>query len=174
MHVLRLLVVLTIGLVAALPARAADEAPVLAVLEFSSGLLGKNAKILASPGAARSPFAGKAKVAWVLREGKTLQQPTPPAERLIQFYQVTDKDPIPVCAIAVRYTRDARGWRPAYQLVPPPAATWDGKQFIPIETGLPGSVRVLRATGSNADGYVSSLSFGSHSGPIQIDLWEVQ
>ena len=160
------------GLLAALPARAAAET--LAVLEYSSGLFGKRADISTRAGSTPSPFAGKPRAAWTLRPGDTVQQPRPPAERVIQFYQIDDKSPVLVSTVAVRYTRAARGWQPVYQLVPPPPVTWNGAQFVPIDTGLPGTVRVLQSSGSTADGYAASLSFGSHTGPVRIDLWEVQ
>ena len=172
MHASRLLLSLAAFLLAALPAHAAAET--LAVLEYSSGLFGKSADIPASAGSARSPFAGKRNAAWTLRAGDTLQQPRPTAERIIQFYQIDKKEPVLVATVVVRYARSARGWQPVYQLVPPPPVTWDGSKAIPVDTGLPGTVRVLQSSGSTADGYAATLSFGSHTGPIRIDLWEVQ
>lgn len=175
MHGMRLLFVLAGVLVTGLPvaARAAD-APVLAVLEHTGGLLGKRADILARPGATTSPLASLPKAVWTLREGKTLKQASPPAERVIQFYQVTGKDPELVCAVIVKYMNTDKGWRPAYVIVPPPAVQVENGKLVPIDTGLPGSIRVVRTTAELADGFVHTLKFGSLTGPVHIDLWEVQ
>lgn len=172
---LRFLLVLTAALVAGpmFPAVAAD-APVLAVLEHTSGWFGKKADILAKPGSSTSSLARLPKSVWTLREGSTLKQSNPPAERIIQFYRVTGKDPEIVCTIAVKYSRTASGWRPAYQLIPPPTVHLDNGKLVPIDTGLPGSIRVVHTSASLADGYVHTLRFGSITGPITIDLWEVQ
>jgi len=152
----------------------AEDVPVLAVLEYSSGLFGKRDKIPARTGSGRTSFAGKSKSAWTLLEGTTLAQARPPAERIIQFYQATDKDPILICRITVRYVRSPRGWRPAYILVPPEQVRWDGTKMLPVDTGIPGTIRVVRVAGQTSDGYVHNLTFASHTGPLQIDLWEVQ
>jgi len=172
---LQLLLALTVALVVGhlSPAMAAD-APVLAVLEYSSGWFGKRTDILTKPGASNSPLARLPKSVWTLHEGKTLKQANPPAERIIQFYRVAGKDPEIVCTIAVKYTRTDGGWRPAYQLVPPPTVHLDNGKLVPIDTGLPGSIRVVNTSASLADGYVHTLSFGSITGPITIDLWEIQ
>jgi hypothetical protein len=156
-----------------LPAVAAD-APVLAVLEHTSGWFGKRTSILAKPGVSASSLAHLPKSVWTLREGKTLNQPNPPAERIIQLYRATEKDPEIVCTIAVKYARTADGWRPAYQLVPPPTVHLENGKLIPIDTGLPGSIRIVQTSPSLADGYVHTLSFSSITGPITIDLWDVQ
>lgn len=155
------------------PARARDI-PALAVLEYSSGWFGKRAIIPARAGTGRTAFNGKSKASWTLREGETLAQATPPAERIIQFFQATDKDPELVCSIVVRYMRTARGWRPAYQLVPPAPLHWDGTKMIPLDTGLPGSVKVISTAGTTTDGFAFTLVFASNVGPLHIDQWEVQ
>jgi hypothetical protein len=176
MHGLRLLLVLTAVLVTGpLSSAVAAEAPVLAVLEHTSGWFGKRTDIRAKPGVTTSSLARMPKSVWTLREGKAQTQPYPPAERIIQFYRVIEKDPELVCTIAVKYVGSAGGgWRPAYQIVPPPPIQLENGKPVPVDTGLPGSIRVVKTSASTADGYVHSLSFGSITGPIQIDLWEVQ
>jgi len=152
----------------------AAEAPVLAVLEHTSGLFGKRTDVLAKPGVTASPLARKPTLVWTLRDGKTLKQQNPPADRIIQFYRATEKDPELVCTVVVHYARSSSGWRPAYQLVPPPTVTVDNGKLIPVDTGLAGSIRAIQTASESAEGFVYTLRFGSNTGPIQIDLWDVQ
>ena len=52
----------------------ADDAPVLAVLEYSGGLLPKRADIRSNTGMVQSPFANMPRAVWTLREGDTIRQ----------------------------------------------------------------------------------------------------
>jgi len=154
----------------------ADDAPVLAVLEYSGGLLPKRADIRAKMGAVRSPFANKPRAVWILREGDTLKQVNPPPERLIQLYQVSGNDTQVLCTINVKYARGPRGWRPAFFINSQPNIIWDGKEFIPLETSQTAQafVDIPKASPANADGFYHSLAFGLASGTSHIDIWDVQ
>lgn len=154
----------------------ADDAPVLAVLEYSGGLLPKRADIRAKPGVVKSPFANKPRAVWILREGDTLKQVNPPPEQLIQFYQVSGDDTQVLCTINVKYARGRSGWRPAFLISAQPNIIWDGKKLIPLTTDQKAQafVDIPKAPPANADGFYHSLAFGLASGPSQIDSWDVQ
>jgi len=177
MQISRVLFVLTFAAIAAatgFTARA-DDAPVLAVLEYSGGLLPKRADIRARKGVVQSPFANMPRAVWVLREGDTLKQEYSPAARFIQLFQQSDNAPQLLCNIVVRYVRDQKGWRPAYLLLQQPPVMWDGEKFVP-RTGLSTRepAQIVSATEPTADGFYHNLSFGLASGPAQITAWEVQ
>ena len=154
----------------------ADDAPVLAVLEYSGGLLPKRAGIRAKTGVVKSPFANKSRTAWILREGDTLKQVNPPPERLIQLYQLSGNDPQILCTINVKYTRGRSGWRPAFLIISQPKVIWDGKKLIPFTTNETAQafVDLPKAPPANADGFYHTLAFGLASGSSHIDSWEVQ
>lgn len=154
----------------------ADDAPVLAVLEYSGGLLQKRADIRAQTGVVKSPFANKPRAVWILREGDTLKQENPPPERLIQFYQVSGNDTQLLCTITVKYARGRSGWRPAFLINSQPKVIWDGHKLIPLTTDetAQGFVDIPKAPHANADGFYHSLAFGLASGPSHIDSWDVQ
>lgn len=168
-----LLIIFGLGLVAPSLAAAAD-APVLAVLEFSSGLFGSSAKILASTGTTASPYAHKPKTVWTLRAGPTLSQANPPPDRVIRFYTLSNKDPRLICSILVKYDRDVDGWRPTYHLMEPLAATWTGGKLVPVDTGLPGTIRVAQSLDAPTPGFSYQMTFGSVDGDVSIDLWDVE
>lgn len=153
----------------------AGDAPVLAVLEYSGGLLPKRADIRATPGAVKSPFAGMPRAVWVLREGDTLSQEFSPPARFIQLFQLSGNTPQLLCNLVVRYVRSQKGWRPSYLLLQQPPVTWDGEKFTP-RTGMSARepVQIVKTAGPAADGFYHSLSFGLASGPVQIAAWEVQ
>lgn len=177
MQVARLLFALIFAAIAAatgFTARAGD-APVLAVLEYSGGLLPKRADILAKTGLVQSPFANMPRAVWVLREGDTLSQEHSPPARFIQFFQLSGNTPQLLCNLVVRYTRTEKGWRPAYLLLQLPPSIWDGEKFIPRPgMGTREPVQIVNATEPTVDGYHHGLSFGLTSGPTQITAWEVQ
>ena len=153
----------------------AGDAPVLAVLEYSGGLLPKRADIRAGTGQVKSPFAKMPRAVWVLREGDTLNQEHSPAARFIQIFQLSGNSPQLLCNIVVRYVRSQNGWRPAYLLLQQPPVTWDGEKFIP-RTGMSTRepVQIVNTAEPTADGFYHSLSFGLASGPTRITAWEVQ
>jgi hypothetical protein len=167
---------LSLGLALLLaPQRArAAEPPVLAVLEYSSGLLAPNAKIRLQTGAMLSPLANRPNKVWTLRDGDTLRQAYPPAERVIQFYRLSGNDAVPVCRILVKFRQTANGWRPAYMLNNPPPVMWDGNKLVPLDTGAALPVQMVGGSGADADGFYTSLSLGSPTGAFPIDGWAVQ
>jgi hypothetical protein len=177
MHVARPLFVLVFAAIAAATGftTRADDAPVLAVLEYSGGLLPKRADIRAKTGQVKSPFANMPRAVWVLREGETLSQEHSPPARFIQFFQLSGNTPQLLCNIVVRYERGQKGWRPTYLLLQQPPVTWDGEQFVP-RTGMSARepVQIVNAAEPTADGFYHSLSFGLASGPAQVIAWEVQ
>jgi hypothetical protein len=160
---------------AALPAPAA-EPPVLAVLEYESGLLGSRAKIRDRPGAVESPYARKPRAVWVLREGDTLKQPNPPPERLIRFYQVVKNDVLTVCMIVVKYRRTSGGWRPGYHLLQRPLVTLEDGKLKPLATeeSARGLLQLVDPGTPAGDGFYHTLGFRWAAGPLVIDAWEVQ
>jgi hypothetical protein len=153
----------------------ADDAPVLAVLEYSGGLLPKRADIRAKTGQVKSPFANMPRAVWVLREGDTLSQEHSPPARFIQLFQLSGNTPQLLCNFVVRYSRSEKGWRPAYLLLQLPPSIWDGEKFIPRPgMGTREPVQIVNAAEPTTDGFYHSLSFGLPSGPTQITAWEVQ
>jgi len=154
----------------------ADNAPVLAILEYSGGLLPKRADIQATTGVVKSPFANKPRAVWILREGDTLKQVNPPPERLIRLYQLSGNDSQILCTIIVKYTRGRNGWRPAFLILSQPKDTWDGKELIPLTTNETAQafVGLPKVPPANADGFHHTLAFGLASGPSRIDSWDVQ
>lgn len=175
LHVCLLLASLTAVVVPLRPAQAADT-PVLARLEYRSGWFTKSAKIYASPGAANSPFAGKPQVQWILRSGDVLKQPTPPPESLIQLYQMAGNDLRVLCTITVKYTRDPKGWRPAFLLNPQPLVSWDGHKLVPITTddAARGQIQIVQTATPDGEGFYPAFVFNFSTGPMQIDAWAVQ
>ncbi len=156
------------------PVRAGD-APVLAVLEYSGGLLPKRADIQAKLGTVTSPFADLPRAVWTLREGDTIKQENSPPARFIKFIHLSNNTPQLLCSLVVRYTRGEKGWRPAYLLLQQPSTIWDGEKFIPrpgISTREP--VQIVSPIEPTEDGFYRGLSFGLGSGPVQITAWEVQ
>ena len=154
----------------------ADDAPVLAVLEYSGGLLPKRADIRAKPGLVKSPFAGLPRTAWILREGDTLKQVNPPPERLLQFYQAAGNDIRPLCTFTVKYARGQGGWRPAFFINSQPKVIWDGQKLVPraADKATQCIIQATKATPADADGFYHSLAFGLASGPSQVDSWDLQ
>ena len=153
----------------------ADDAPVLAVLEYSVGLLPKRADIRANTGMVQSPFANMPRAVWTLREGDTIRQEYSPPARFIKFVHLSSNAPQLLCSLVVRYTRSEKGWRPAYLLLQQSPAIWDGEKFIPRPgMGTREPVQVVNPTEPTGDGFYHGLSFGLGSGPVQITAWEVQ
>ena len=171
------LLLVSISAVAAplVPTLAADT-PVLAVLEYQDGWFAKHAKIYATPGTAASPFAGKPQAQWTLRAGDILDQPNPPPESLLQFYQTSGSDAQILCTIMVKYTRDPKGWRPAFLLKSQPLVTWSGHKLVPLQTeeGARGHIQIVQTATPDADGFYSALVFNFSTGPAPIDAWEVE
>lgn len=174
-HVWLLFVSITAVAVPLVPAQAADT-PVLAVLEYRDGWFTKRAKIYAAPGAADSPFAGKPQPKWTLRAGDILDRPTPPPESLIQLYQKSGNDMQVLCTITVKYTRDPKGWRPAFLLNSQPLVSWDGHRLVPLSTeeAARGHIQIIQTATPDGDGFYSAFVFDFSTGPAQIDAWDVQ
>jgi len=148
----------------------------LAVLEYKSGLLGDRSVIYERVGGAPSPFRGKPKKVWTLREGDTVRQNTPPPERLIRFYETINNNSISICTIIVKYSRSGKGWRPSYQLLTHPLIAVENGKIKPVGTdeGVRGMVQLLRGNEPNHDGFFHTIQFGVAEGAITIDSWEVQ
>lgn len=177
MHIARALFVLMFAAMAASTGVTthADDAPVLAVLEYSGGLLPKRAAIRANAGLRQSPFASMPRAVWTLREGDTIRQEYSPPARFIKFVHLSSNAPQLLCSLVVRYTRSEKGWRPAYLLLQQSPAIWDGEKFVP-RTGMSTRepVQIVNAAEPTPDGFYHGLSFGLASGPTQITAWEVQ
>lgn len=154
----------------------AEDSPVLAVLEYSGGLLSNRTDIRANTGMVKSPYVNKPRDVWILREGDTLKQANPPPERLIQLYQYSGRDPQILCTINVKYARSRSGWRPAYLIIPRTKEVWDGKRLIsaPANETVQAFVNFPKVPPANADGFYHTLAFGLTSGASHIDGWEVQ
>jgi hypothetical protein len=153
----------------------ADDAPVLAVLEYSGGLLPKRADIRAKAGVVKSPFAEMPRTLWTLREGDTLRQENTPPARFIKLVYLSGNSPQLLCNLVVRYTHGEQGWRPAYLLLQLSPTIWDGEKFIPRPgMGTREPVQIVNPTEPAGDGFYRSLRFGLGSGPTRITAWEVQ
>lgn len=158
------------------PTVAADDAPVLAVLEYSGGLLPKRAKILSTKGMVKSPYTDLTQRTWILREGDTLKQEHAPRERVIQFFKANGNTPQRVCSVVVRYARSDKGWRPTYLLLQQPPVIWNGEQLVPMPDagGSREPMQLINRHDPNTGGFYKTLSFGFASGPGRIDGWTVQ
>ena len=154
----------------------ADEVPVLAVLEYSGGLLPKRAEIRAAKGKAKSPYTNLPRAVWTLREGDTLKQEYAPRGRVIQFFRSAGSLPQPVCSVVVRYVRTDNGWRPTYLLEQPLAVMWQGDQRVPTPNagGAREPMQIVNRSDPNTRGFYRTLSFGLASGVSRIDGWSVQ
>lgn len=173
-RLLLLLAGLTLFTFTTLPVEA-EDAPVLAVLEYSGGLLPKRAKILSTKGTVKSPYPNLSQNAWTLREGDILKQEHAPRERVIQFFKATGNTPQQVCAVVVRYTRSDKGWRPTYLLLQQPPVTWNGEQLVPLPgMGTRVPMQLINRHDPNTGGFYKTLSFGLASGSGRIDGWTIQ
>jgi len=154
----------------------AEDAPVLAVLEYSGGLLSKRAKILSTKGTVKSPYPNLSQKTWTLREGDILKQEHAPRERVIQFFKASGNTPQRVCSVVVRYARSDKGWRPTYLLLQQPPVIWNGEQLVPLPDagGSREPMQLINRHDPNTGGFYKSLSFGFASGPGRIDGWTVQ
>ena len=159
----------------ALPA-SAEEAPVIAVLRYSNGLLAPRAKIRMRNGTIASPLAGTAHARWTLLPGDTLTRTSPPVERLIQFYSIKANNLRVLCTVLVKYTRTRDGWQPAFAMVQHPAASSDDdKSSMLSDEGVTRAhIQVLAAAPADGDGFHASMVFADAEGPVSIDAWEVQ
>ena len=178
MQSLRFLVILagaTLISITSATARA-DEVPVLAVLEYSGGLLPKRVEIRATKGKAKSFYTNLPRAFWTLREGDTIKQEFAPRGRVIQFLRSAGSQPQPVCSVVVRYVRAGNGWRPTYLLEEPMAVMWQGDQRGPTPNagGAREPMQVVNRSDPNTRGFYRTLSFGSTAGLSRIDAWIVQ
>lgn len=147
------------------PTVAADDAPVLAVLEYSGGLLPKRADIRKTGSKVKSPYANLRQTVWTLRPGDTLQQEYKPRARTIQFLKLTGHTPQMLCSVLVRYVRAEKGWQPTYLLLQQAPMTC-------TEETQGSTSKNIDRRGPNASG-LAELSFGFSSRLAQIDGWVV-
>ena len=155
----------------------AEHSPVLAVLEYSGGLLPKRAEIHATRGTAKSPYPNGMKTVWVLREGTTLKQKDIPNEHVIHFLRSTENATEVVGSVVVRYVQTQKGWRPSYFLLQQlPPVVWNGERLVPLSnvSSSRETLYVINKNASNTGGFYQSLSFGFISGPSHIDGWTVE
>lgn len=177
MRSLRLLFLLALALVTStIGTVGAESAPVLAVLEYSGGLLPKRAKILSVKGVAKSPYVDLTQKTWTLREGDILKQEHAPRERVIQFFKTSGNTPQRICSVVVRYTRTDKGWRPTYLLLQQPPVMWTGEQWAPLPDsgGSREPMQLINRHDPNSSGFYKTLTFGFASGANRIDGWTVQ
>lgn len=154
----------------------AEDAPVLAVLEYSGGLFPKRARIHSTKGTVKSPYLNLSQHSWTLREGDILKQEYAPRERVIQFFKAGGNTPQRVCSVVVRYARSDKGWRPTYLLLQQPPVMWNGEQLVPLP-GAGGSrvpMQLINRHDPNTKGFYKTLSIGLASGAGRIDGWTVQ
>jgi hypothetical protein len=177
MRILRMLLVLTCFAISATAGSVvhSDDAPVLALLEYSGGLLPKRAEIRAQTGVVTSPYTQISRSVWTLREGDTIRQDQTPASRFIRLVYLSGNTPLVLCNIVVRYTPSEKGWRPSYLLLQLSPSIWDGDKFVPRPgMGTREPVQIVNPIDPAGDGFYHSLSFGLGSGTTQITAWEVQ
>lgn len=176
MRLLRLSLLLAVSLVTSTVGTVeAEDAPVLAVLEYSGGLFPKRAKILSAKGTVKSPYYNLSQNTWTLREGDILKQEHAPRERVIQFFKASGNAAQRVCSVVVRYARSDKGWRPTYLLLQQPPVTWNGEQLVPVpDAGARVPMQLINRHDPNTGGFYKTLSIGLASGAGRIDGWTVQ
>ena len=176
MRSLRLSLLLALSLLAStLGTVKAEDPPVLAVLEYSGGLLPKRAEILSAKGAVKSPYPNLTQNSWTIREGDILKQEHAPRERVIQFFKASGNTPQRVGSVVVRYARSDKGWRPTYLLLQQPPVTWNGEQLMPLpDAGTRVPMQLINRHDPNTGGFYKTLSIGLASGTSRIDGWTVQ
>lgn len=155
----------------------AEASSVLAVLEYSGGLLPKRVEIHATAGTAKSPYTNVMNTVWVLREGATLKQKDIPNERVIHFLSSAENATEVVGSVVVRYIQTQKGWRPSYFLVQQqPPIVWNGERLVPLSnvSSSRETLYVINKNAPNTGGFYQSLSFGFISGPGHIDGWTVE
>jgi hypothetical protein len=152
--------------------------PALMVLDYIDGGTHKRANIDAVAGDYPSPAAGKPqeKVAILPGNGFKLDQPLP--DRVVELYTGKGNTRVLICAIQVRYYRNASGiWIPNYLPVDQVSALPEGNGgWIPIATpaGALGPIALTGGALPNAEGYFPMLEFGLANGFLQIDSWVVK
>lgn len=155
----------------------AETSPILAVLEYSGGLIPKRVDIHATGGTTKSPYTNLMKTVWVLREGATLKQKDIPNEHVIHFLRSNENATETVGSVVVRYNQTQKGWRPSYFLVQQqPHVAWNGERLVPLpNVSTPReTLYVINKNAPNTGGFYQSLSFGFISGPSHIDGWTVE
>jgi len=151
----------------------ADTAVLMVLAHTENGRLVR-VGVPAARGAFLSPSRGKEFDRWAVQPGNALVGGKQPDDVLVELYRGAESQRILVCAIGIRYFRDARGaWVPHYQLNQEPLVARDADgRWQP----LPG-VPLIMLTGStlpNAEGFYPALEFGLTAGLLEIDSWVVR
>lgn len=166
--------VLTFGATAARPVHATTDLAELGYYQSTDKL--KTTKIASKLGADKSPFAGQAKMVWVLSPPKPVAAARAPEERRIELYRQFNGHPQLICTIAVKYFRAGDRWQAHYRILERFSLLNQGDEWVPIpqHTGHL-AVIPLRATQfPNEEGYYTSLHFGVPNQAISIDAWIVK
>lgn len=159
-------------LLARLPAAAADDAPILLVLEAADA---GNTKIEIAdrpePQLAEPP---RTAAIWRLRPGAPVTQARRPADRAVDLYTGTPRALDLLGRVVIRYFPAPAGWVPHYRLDEQPVVVRINGRWQPLV--LPGGAGPLVRYGGtlpNAEGFFPALEFGPAAGTLAIAGWKV-
>ncbi len=170
--------VLLVGSAATTRYTEAAGLPVLMVLEHIENGQRVRTPVEAKRGAALSPARGKAYAKLNVLPGNPVAIEQQPSDVVVELYRGAGTERIILCAISIRYFRDARGyWIPHFQIVEDMLITRgrDGRwKPLDIAQGMPSLIVLTSTTLPNAEGFYPALEFGLTIGLVQIDSWDVR
>ncbi|MHB1515829.1 MAG: hypothetical protein ACYCVY_09000 [Acidiferrobacteraceae bacterium] len=140
-----------------------------------AGIPGATVAVPDAPGLVTSPTAGAPEASWVIGPGSTRSQATAPLPRRLALFQTVQGSLKLVAAVRVRYFASHGVWAPRYRVseqmyfVP----TGNGWKPLVLHGGVPSMLTYTSTMLANAEGYYTSLTFSSTTGPITIDAWQV-
>jgi hypothetical protein len=133
-------------------------------------------EVVAKAGETPAPMRGKSLERIGVLPGHPLAIEQHPSDVTVELYRGVDAERTLLCAISVRYFRDARGyWIPHFLIVEDALVVRaaDGR-WQPLNLARGGAAALVMITSStlpNAEGFYPALEFGLTGGPLQIDSW---
>jgi hypothetical protein len=159
-------------------AAATAEVLTLMVLEHAERGQRVQTKVEAKPGAALAPLRGKTLERVSIFPGNPLVTEQRPRDQVVELYRGVDVERSLLCAVAIRYFRDARGlWVPHFELIEEALVIRGANgrwQPLNIARGAAALIVLTSSTLPNAEGFYPALEFGMTSGTFQIDSWVVR
>ena len=155
----------------------ADD-PVLMLLEHTEKGQPVQTKVPAKAGEAVSPLSGKALEKIRVLPGNPLSLEQRPADVTVELRRGSGIGASAVCAITVRYFRNARGlWVPHFKLIEEVLVTRDPSgrwRPISLARGMPSLMVMIGTSLPNTEGFYAMLELGLTNGTLQIDSWTMR